>query len=149
MESSHASEDEEENNTPSDNADDDDDGDEADRHDLDAPPTAEDYADASYLDAAGYVVCTLEPYASMKASMIGRITSWPCAVPEEKRNVSCSCFLHGGCKSPARKRRMVSNRDFLIWLYSGVHEPGCSGDRRKELRAMHVSSFPKSVEPNK
>ena len=106
----------------------------------------EELADLSHVGDGGYISCDAEPFASMGFRSIGRITSWPENKPYEKRSHSCSCFLHGSCKSPARLTRKVDNKFLLVWLYSGVHEPYTTAARKSELRELHKKKFAELLE---
>ena len=107
--------------------------------------TAEELAEVSYLDDAGYVHCPIAPYDSMNWRQIGRITDWPDTKPVPQRSVSCSCFLHSGCKSPAIKRHLTTDTKLLTWLFGAVIEDKCSRPRLVELRAGHKAAFPAAM----
>ena len=115
--------------------------------DPDDPPpeptyTAHDYALASTLDDEGRISCSLPPFSSMNKMQIGRITSWG-AGADENKNVSCTCYLHGNCRSPAVKRREMANLDLLVWLYTATLEKPCTAVRKLVLRQMHKDAFRK------
>ena len=63
---------------------------------------------------------------------IARITTWPSRTPEEHRSVACRCYLHPGCGSSAKMRRMVPGFQLLEWAFSGERLLGAS---RAELKA--------------
>ena len=103
--------------------------------------TPKDMAEASLLDEGGYVSCSIGPYAGFKNKQIGRITDWPDSKPVPNRSVSVRCFLHGACSSSAVKRHSTSDARLLEWLYTARLEPGCTQDRKKELRQEHKDAF--------
>lgn len=100
------------------------------------------------LDENGYVRCTYGKYASCGIKDIGRITTWPENKMYEQRSISCSCFLHRACKTPAAKTAAVDERQLLIWLFSAVedHEDK-SKERLTELRAAHSDEFRRMFHP--
>ena len=121
-------------------------GEEPDDNDDEGDPsdgawTPERYADIATIDDDGYVLCPAPPFHEMTKRQIGRITDWPAHKPPENRSVSCSCFLHGACKSPARLRRYVTNRQLLVWLFTARLEDRPSRDRKAELRIEHKGAF--------
>ncbi|CAE8619015.1 unnamed protein product [Polarella glacialis] len=95
--------------------------------DVEAPPpasTSEQLADEARIDEDGRVWCTVPPYHDYKP--VGRITTWPKTVFVDKQNVGIRCCLHFGC-SVTRKRSKFTNRQVLVWLFSGqVLEAGSS-----------------------
>ena len=95
----------------------------------------------SRVDEQGYVTCTLRPFDKWTRKGIGRITTWPKGLPFLKRNISCACFLHGGCNPPARNTRQVSQHELLVWLFSARLEPMPTKARLMELRAEHFADF--------
>ena len=103
--------------------------------------TAEEMADVSMLDEDGYVLSHAPSWAEKNKKQIGRITDWPATLPYDRRNVSCSCFIHRNCKSPAKKPHQVDDKFLLGWLFSAVVEERPSSDRLVQLRAMHQESY--------
>lgn len=100
-------------------------------------PTAEDFADQSELDASGRVTCKLSPYDCYGSMRIGRITTWPATVPMSERSIGCVCYLHGNCRSPAKRVVSVSQHQLLVWLFRAHVEIGCTSERQAVLRKMH------------
>ena len=104
-------------------------------------PTMAELVAAAKLDENRRVVCSIEPWASMKPTQIGRITTWPEKQPYPNRSISCQCYRHSRCKSPAYKVAKAPQELLLEWLFSGKVEPGCSADRRGELRVEHLGQL--------
>lgn len=76
--------------------------------------TAEELADVSFTDEEGYVICSAPQLASLSRYSIGRVTDCPELAEESKQNISCSCFLPGGCKSPASTKKDMRGRLLLV-----------------------------------
>lgn len=106
---------------------------------VDAPPTAEDAANAATVSPGGYISCPLGLWASQPS--IARITSWPSSAPMQSRSVSARCYIHSGCTSPAKRRWAVSDKDLLLWVFSGRVEQGASPARRRELATEHKAKW--------
>ena len=87
------------------------------------------------VDDLGYVTCPVDPW--QKFPVLGRITTWPKQSPLEKRNVSCKCYMHVECSTPARRRRAVTDEQLLRWLFGGKCEPLCTRGRSEELQKEH------------
>jgi hypothetical protein len=92
----------------------------------------------------GHVSCPQEPWAQYPR--IGRITTWPQDKPLDKRSVSCKCYYHDNCSSPARGRSRVSDAVLLAWLFAGQCEPMCSRGRSMQLAADHKLMFARIVD---
>jgi hypothetical protein len=80
------------------------------------PPPEEVLADAAMVDGDGKVWCPVPPYQEYHP--VGRITAWPKNVPPASRNAARRCCLHTGC-SISKKRRKVTDRQLLLWLFAG------------------------------
>ena len=57
------------------------------------------------------------------------------------RNIGCQCYLHVGCRSPARTTKKVSQEMLIAWLFDGVVEEGCTRGRGEELARQHKAVF--------
>lgn len=110
-----------------------------------APPSLEQLVEACTVTALGYVSCPLPPWDSRP--VFGRITTWPTNKPVASRSVSCRCYTHTGCTTPAKRRWQVSDRQLLEWLLQGRVEPEAGSDRRKALAAEHRAAFAQISNP--
>jgi hypothetical protein len=99
---------------------------------------------SAVLDDTGYISSELEPWSHMPS--VGRLTFWPKGAAPDKQNVSCKCFLHVGCTTPARRRNKVSTEVFLKWLFAGACEPLCPRSRSEELAREHKRLFAQVVD---
>lgn len=118
--------------------------DDGDSSSEDDPPSALDYADACLVDGDGYITCSLPPFTDKSKKFIGRITSWAPGggiADPLKINISCSCFLHGRCKAPAKTLKFMNEETLKVWLFRAQCEPGCSKERLGELRDLHREDF--------
>jgi hypothetical protein len=109
----------------------------------DEPRTPAFFASKSTLDKNGRVICQVEPFSKKGIMGIGRITTSSPDVPSEQRSISCTCFLHGNCRTPARKVGQVSEEQLLEWLYTGTLEIQWPMSSRSldELRKKHQAAF--------
>lgn len=103
-----------------------------------AAPSAAACAAAAEVSPAGYVSSPLSPYSK---AIPGRITTWPASAQLEMRSVSCKCYAHPNCGSPARRRWAVSDRELLTWLFSGASEEDGTADRRRQLTTEHKAMW--------
>lgn len=109
--------------------------------DVPALPTIDDYINAAVIQPDGRIMCPLAPYDVLTDTKIGRITWWPANVDPAKQSIAMVCYLHGNCRSPARKSDKITSRQLLRWLFSARLESGCSMARLKELRLEHKETF--------
>lgn len=72
---------------------------------------------------------------------IGRITTWPAKMPLERRSVSCRCYMHPNCTSPAKRRWAVGDDILLQWLFSGQCDPNASRERKEKLGEEHRAKW--------
>ena len=63
----------------------------------------------------GYINTDVLPWSEVKN--VGRITEWQKERAEQDRYVSCRCYMHPNCGSPARQRRTVNNNQLVSWLF--------------------------------
>ena len=98
-------------------------------------------AASAVVDEEGYVTNPLEPWSLLYQGRVGRITTWPKTKPLLARSVSCKCFYHVDCSSPAVKRSQITDQQLLSWLFAGVCEPGCVLGRSQVLAKEHKSSY--------
>lgn len=96
-------------------------------------------AAAATISPTGYVSSSAGAWSEV--AMVGRITTWPAHKPEETRSVSCRCYVHTNCRSPARRRFAITNEDLLRWLFSAVREPGAPRARQQELAKQHQAQW--------
>lgn len=120
-----------------------------------APPASADAEDerdpidaaiaAASVSSTGHITSDFGHWAALR--MVGRITSWPAHLPEERRSFSCKCYLHPGCSSAAVRRHTADNNALMRWLFAGALEPDAVPSRKKELREEHMklwtTMFPK------
>ena len=97
------------------------------------------FVDAGTADADGFITCSLPPWAS--EGCLGRITDFPKDKPPSQRSITLKCALHDKCTTAPRKRRVISDRMLLFWLYSVKLERFVSRDRSAELTAEHNRQF--------
>jgi len=102
-------------------------------------PTPQQCVSASLMSSAGYVTCTLPGWAI--GPSIGRITTWGKQPQLSDRSVSCRCYLHPKCVTPAKRRWQIDDQRLLLWLFSAVHEPDATKARKNELGTLHRSLF--------
>ena len=69
----------------------------------------------SVMGALGYINTDVLPWSALVN--VGRITDWPKDKPEQDRSVSCRCYMHPGCGTPAKRRHAVTDRIFSSWLF--------------------------------
>jgi len=110
----------------------------------DSPLLINDDADSAMRHAEvsgmGYVSCSLSPW-DVKPN-IGRITTWPKEKAYVCRSISATCYLHIGCKSPARLVWSCSEEVMLKWLLSGVvPRADVPSAEKKELGVQHRAMF--------
>ena len=94
-----------------------------------------------HVDADGTVTCALPPWNAMTA--IGLISTWPKEREDmQRRNISCRCYMHMSCTSPAKVFRSVRQDTLLRWLLSGTPVyPVASNMQRNEWGAAHKPSW--------
>ena len=94
-----------------------------------------------HVDADGTVTCALPPWNAMTA--IGLISTWPKEREDmQRRNISCRCYMHLSCTSPAKVFRSVRQDTLLRWLLSGTPVyPAASNMQRNEWGAAHKPSW--------
>ena len=89
----------------------------------------------------GEVTCSLPPWNAMVK--IGRITTWPeWQKDKQLRSISCQCYMHSNCRSPARVVRRCRRDTLLRWLLAGkLLQPAYSIGQRREWGTHHPPSF--------
>jgi hypothetical protein len=89
----------------------------------------------------GNVTCSLPPWNAMEK--IGRITTWPEKQKNKQlRNISCVCYMHSNCRSPARVVRSCRRTTLLRWLLTGkLMQPLYSEGQRYEWGTHHPPCF--------
>ncbi len=81
-----------------------------------AAAAAQELAIATFtMGVFGYINTDVLPWKVVKN--VGRITEWPKDRAEQDRYVSCRCYMHPNCGSPARQRRNVTNNQLVSWLF--------------------------------
>lgn len=111
-------------------------------------PSSADYVANCDVSASGYVTTSLPPLSGV--AIVGRITSWPAHKPEMSRSVSCRCYLHPGCTSPAKSRRAMPNEVLLRWLFAGEHLPEGTAAEKKAAGREHMRLFAQiAADPSK
>ena len=88
----------------------------------------------------GMVTCSLPPWNAMV--QIGRITTWPEWQNKQLRSISCQCYMHLNCRSPAKVVRRCRRDTLLRWLLSGqLQMPAASHASRRFWSEHHPPSF--------
>lgn len=105
----------------------------------DAPPALGALVASASVSPLGYVNSAHPMFSDVPN--VGRITSWPSSVPEMRRSMSCKCYLHPSCGSPAKGRKTVSDDLLLRWLFAGDYEQDVSRDRKRELGEAHRAKW--------
>lgn len=110
------------------------------------PPeiTIDHLVETAQIDENGYVTSPVPPWSDY--AHIGRRTTWPSTLPMDQRSVGMQCYLHPKCRSPARRRKHISDRVLLHWLFSGQDEVGATAGRSRELAARHQADWPAIVD---
>jgi len=91
---------------------------------------------AATISSLGYVACPIAPWD--KLANAGRITSWKKhGAPEASRSASCRCYYHPKCKF-AKLRRLVSDNDFMCWLFAADLSEAANADERGRQRDAHM-----------
>lgn len=114
----------------------------AERGDDDPPEvvaTPKECADQAEISPMGYISCPLPPFNDKPAP--GRLTTWPATKPLASRSVSVRCYMHPGCSSPAKSRRLVEDSLLVQWLFSAKVEPGATRERQHQLAKEHKELF--------
>ena len=92
----------------------------------------------------GYIATDVVPWSAMAS--VGRITSWPASVDLAKRSVSCRCYMHPGCSSPARRRAQISDAELIDWLFSEKPlDAGATTAARKAAAAVHRAKWATAI----
>ena len=99
----------------------------------------DDAAPQTEVSRMGYVTCKVPPWNVVRT--LGRITTWPTTKKLEHRSISCKCYLHSRCKTPAKAFSEVSEAELVRWLLSGcIPAPDASSDRKQLLGIRHVKA---------
>lgn len=105
-----------------------------------AEPALASAAETAVISGLGYISCPTAPWNAIAA--IGRITTWPANKEERFRSVSCRCYLHSSCVSPAKGRSKVTNEQLIAWLLSGEIPPaGASSAAKTAMGVAHKAKF--------
>ena len=98
-------------------------------------------AERAVVDALGVIRLDEPPWD--RFDKIGRITNSPVHKPPERQNVSCRCYIHRNCVTPAKVRHRITDAKLREWLFSGqVPDRDASRDDKVAMGVAHKALFP-------
>lgn len=98
--------------------------------------TIADFVANAEVSPMGYVSCPLPPFNSKPCC--GRITCCPKDKRPESQNISCKCYMHTACATPAKRRPQITDAQLLTWLFRGHFDPTA---KKKASGADHMKLF--------